>query len=145
MRFTGLFSSDYSISPTPNPENPEILKTPVQTNPKILILKILVHTFGCVKFLSQMFNLPRKLHFFYCRAESMQRGRLARCGVSVSQHASCLNQDSQDYEIHRIILIRHFPQVYTLLYCYQKHLNQDSQDYEIHRIILIRLFYIPKS
>ena len=23
MRFTGLFSSDYSISPTPNPENPE--------------------------------------------------------------------------------------------------------------------------
>ena len=45
----------------------------------------------CVKFLSQMFNLPRKLHFFYCRAESTQRARLARCAVSVSRQASCLN------------------------------------------------------
>ena len=38
----------------------------------------------------------------------MQRGRLARCGVSVSRHASCLNQDSQDYRIFRIILIKDF-------------------------------------
>ena len=44
MRFTGLFSSDYSISQTPNPENPEILKILVQTNPNPENPEILVQT-----------------------------------------------------------------------------------------------------
>ena len=52
----------------------------------------------CVKFLSHLFTGPKKTSLFlYCRAGSKQRARLARCGVSVSWQASCLNQDFQDF------------------------------------------------